>query len=141
LIVAVPCIRAGERLYVSLHFGRSPLIAFAEVDERGFRIIEVATNPYATHEHGRGAGIIDLIASRGASAVIASGIGGMAYENLRARGIKVYYAPDEHGKPMSVEKALELLVNNQLAEMVEPIGHHDEHEHEHGHGHGHGHHH
>jgi len=137
LIVAIPCIRAGERLYVSLHFGRSPLIAFAEVDERGFRIIEVAMNPYATHEHGRGAGIIDFIASKGASAVIVSGIGGMAYENLRARGIKIYYAPDEHGKPLSVERALELLVNNQLAEMEEPIGHHDEHEHGHGHGHGH----
>lgn len=129
MIVAVPSIRAGERLYVSLHFGRSPLFVFADVSEGGFRIIDVAENPLATHEHGRGGFLIDFIASRGAKAVIVSGIGSMAFRNLRSRGIRIYYAAKESGRPLSVEEALELLVNNRLHEMQEPIEHHDEHHH------------
>lgn len=119
LIVGVPVIRTRGEYYLSPHFGRAPFFAFIEVKGDKYRVLEVVENTHLRHEHGRGRGVIDLMLARGVNAVIALGIGYGAFYKLRDSGVKVYYLP-LIGDTVPLNKAIEMLVNKQLVEAVEP---------------------
>jgi len=119
LIVGVPVIRACGEYYLSPHFGRAPFFAFIEVMGDKYRVFEVLENTYSRHEYGRGRGVIDLMLSRGVKAVVALGIGYGAFYKLRESGVKVYYPPVSEG-PVSLNKAIEMLISKQLVEALEP---------------------
>ena len=57
--------------------------------------------------------------SRGVKAVVALGIGYSAFYKLRESGVKVYYPPVSEG-PVSLNKAIEMLISKQLVEALEP---------------------
>jgi len=119
LIVGLPVIRARGEYYLSPHFGRAPFFAFVEVMGDKYRVLEVLENTHSRHEHGRGRGVLDLMLSRGVKAVVALGIGYGAFYKLRESGVKVYYPPASEG-PVSLNKAIEMLISKQLVEAVEP---------------------
>ena len=124
MIVALPTIRTSRADYLSPHFGRAPYFTLAEVQNKNYRIIDVVENLHAKHEHGRGVSVINLLASRGVGAVITLGIGYGAFTKLRELGIRIYYVePATHEKLVSVEEALNMLVNNELTEATEPREH------------------
>ncbi|WP_157857583.1 NifB/NifX family molybdenum-iron cluster-binding protein [Desulfurococcus amylolyticus] len=119
----MPTIRTSRADYLSPHFGRAPYFTLAEVQNKNYRIIDVVENLHAKHEH-RGEVIINLLASRGVGAVITLGIGYGAFTKLRELGIRIYYVePATHEKLVSVEEALNMFVNNKLAEATEPREH------------------
>jgi predicted Fe-Mo cluster-binding NifX family protein len=57
--------------------------------------------------------------ARGVNAVIALGIGYGAFYKLRDSGVKVYYPPVS-GDLLPLNKAIEMLINKQVVEAVEP---------------------
>lgn len=123
MIAAIPVVKAGEKYYVSPHFGRAPFFALADVTGSEPRVIEVAENPYTTHEHGHGHAVTDFLVSRGVGIVVALGVGYGAYERLRARGIKVYYLPSGSGLRVELEEALKMLAEGKLEEAREAREH------------------
>ena len=120
MIVALPTIKTSQATYLSPHFGRAQYFTFAEVSDNEYKVLEVVENPYIEHEHRKGKSVIGFLASRNVNAVIALGIGYGAFARLKELGIKVYYVPTTPGeKLMTVEKALEMFINNQLKEATE----------------------
>jgi len=122
VVIAVPVVKVGSEYYLSPHFGRAPLFALIEVSSNSYKIRNVVENPYAVHERGKGRGIVEFLVSQGVNAIIVLGIGYGAFYRLKERGIKVYYVPvREQGKGVvSLSKAIEMCVNKQLEEAVEP---------------------
>lgn len=123
MIVGIPVIRAGHTYLVSPHFGRAPNFAFVEVSGSDYRVVEVVENPHVSHEHGRGANIIDLLTSRNVSAVIVSGVGYGAFMRLKDRGVKIYYLPAGREREITLEEAVRMFINNELVEAAEPEEH------------------
>jgi predicted Fe-Mo cluster-binding NifX family protein len=119
LIAGIPVVRARGEYYLSPHFGRAPFFAFVEVMGDKYRVLEVLENTHSRHEHGRGRGVVDLMLSRGVKAVVALGIGYGAFYKLKEIGVNVYYFPASEG-PISLNKAIEMLISKQLVEALEP---------------------
>ena len=61
--MAVPVVKSGEKHLLVPHFGRAPSFAVAEVEESGYRVVEVFENPHTLHEHGRGAAVVGELGS------------------------------------------------------------------------------
>jgi predicted Fe-Mo cluster-binding NifX family protein len=120
MILGLPVLRVGDRYYLSPHFGRAPYFAIVEVSGSKLRVREVVENRYSGHEHGRGAGVVDLLLSHGVNAVIASGIGHGAFTRLRERGVKVYLTPEVGERLVPIEEAISLLMDGRLVEAEEP---------------------
>ena len=119
--VCVPAVRSGNELYVSPHFGRSPLFVFADVD-REIKIISIENNPAAALPEGageRGRMVVDFIAQHNVQAVVVMNIGGGAFYRLRKLGIKIFGIPREL-KVVRVLDALRMLSEGRLLELGEP---------------------
>jgi len=128
LRIAVPCVKSGEKLYVSMHFGRAPFLAIYDVDGEA-KLVKLERIPYGgehEHEHGHGHGhggghaIMDLIANYGVEAIIAYNLGYGAFYRLRDAGVKIYLVD----RTIPVEEALKLLIEGKLREASEPREHH-----------------
>lgn len=120
MIAALPVIKSGERYYLSPHFGRAPYFAFVEVDGGNYRVLEVVENPHARHERGKGAGVVDLLVSRGANVLIALSMGQGAFAQLRDRGVRVYFTPEVGGRLIALEEAVKMFMNGELSEAEAP---------------------
>lgn len=121
MIVAVPVLKIGESYYLSPHFGRAPYFAFVEVEGNRYRILEVVENPYMSHEHRRGVGVVNFIVSHRADTVIVVGIGHGAFTRLKERGVKIYYTPwNRGGGVVALEEAMQTFINGGLEEAGEP---------------------
>ncbi|MEM4672475.1 MAG: NifB/NifX family molybdenum-iron cluster-binding protein [Sulfolobales archaeon] len=129
LLVAIPVIRSGDILYVSPHFGRAPYIAFAEISEKSFKILDVVENPYSMLRHGRGRVITDIIAPRGVNAVIVIEIGEGAFNILKRYGVKIYRLSSSR-ELIRVEDALRSFSEGLIEEVEKPWIHEHEHEYE-----------
>jgi predicted Fe-Mo cluster-binding NifX family protein len=127
MILGLPIIRAGEKYNLSPHFGRAPYFALVEVDGNEYRVLEVIENPHVKHEHGRGAGVIDLVTSRGVNALIVQGIGYSAFNLLRERGVRVYSAPETLEGLITLEEAVKMFVEGKLEEAEGPRESHGRH--------------
>ncbi|MEM2021523.1 MAG: NifB/NifX family molybdenum-iron cluster-binding protein [Zestosphaera sp.] len=121
-MIAVPLLKSGGVSYVYPHFGRAPYFALADVSGDGYRVISVEENPHLSHEHGKSEGLINYLLSRRVEAVIVSGVGRRAFENLRGSGIKVYYTLDP-GRLTTLEEVLEAFVQGKLKEAQGPLEH------------------
>ncbi|WP_448578290.1 NifB/NifX family molybdenum-iron cluster-binding protein [Thermosphaera sp.] len=121
-LIAAPVVKAGSDYCLSPHFGKAPFFAIVEVSRNNYRILEVAENPHVRHEHGGGRRVIELLVSQGVSHVIGLGIGYGAFHRLRESGVKIYYVPAEEasGSLVLLSKAVEMFMNNQLEEALEP---------------------
>ena len=122
LIIGVPVVKIGNEYYISPHFGRAPYFAFIEVSGNSYKIREVVENLHAGHEHGKGRGIVELLASRNVNSVIVLGIGYGAFYMIKELGIKAYYIPAQEAnrRLIPLSKAIEMFMNNQLEEAAEP---------------------
>ncbi|MEL9908205.1 MAG: NifB/NifX family molybdenum-iron cluster-binding protein [Desulfurococcus sp.] len=122
--MALPSIKTSHGIYLSPHFGRARFFTLAEVADGSHRIIKVVENPFFNHAHGRREAVVDFLVSQGVEAVISLGMGPGAFEKLRSRGVKIYYVePDNSGKMVSVEKALEFFLEKKLVEATVPREH------------------
>jgi len=119
--VGIPCVKSGEKFYISPHFGRAPYFALYEVSEEGVKLVKIEENPHGIKEHRGGEGrlIIDLLLKNGVEGVVVYGIGSGAFYRLRENGVKIF-AVD---KFMPVEEALELLRTGKLKEAEKPLEH------------------
>ncbi len=127
MIVGIPTIEVSGKHYLSPHFGRAPYFTLVEVDGKEYKISQVIENPHVKHEHGRGAGVIDLLTSYGVNALIAQGMGHSAFTMLRERGVKVYFIPETLEGLITLEETIRMFVNNELKEAEEPRELHDHH--------------
>jgi len=130
LRIVSPVAKAGDKFLLYPHFGRAPY--FAVVEARGGKIesIEAKENPYRSHEHGRGVGIIDFILSLKPDAVLALGMGNRAFELLREAGVKVFFYPSKGNEMPKLPEAVEALLRGELREAAEAYEPEGEHEHE-----------
>ncbi|QOR94756.1 NifB/NifX family molybdenum-iron cluster-binding protein [Thermosphaera chiliense] len=121
-MVAAPVVKVGSEYYLTPHFGRAPFFAIVQVAGNDYRILEIIENPHVRHEHGRGSRVIEMLTSRGVDSVIVLGIGYGAFRLLRESGVKIYYVPVEGatGSLVPLGKAVEMFVNKQLEEALEP---------------------
>ena len=115
--VAVPCIRLGDLLRVSPHFGRAPLFAIYELASSGPRLVALEENPAIRTVGERGEAIARLLARHGVNAVIVYEIGLGAYSKLASRGIRVYVI-DELA---TVEEVLHLFKEGKLVEVKSSV--------------------
>lgn len=119
--MAVPVMKSGEKHLLASHFGRAPSFAVAEVEESGYRVVEVFDNPHLAREHGRGAAVVAELARRGVDAVLALGVGYGAFYRLRDLGVKVYYVtPPASRKTPTLEEALDMLASGEVEEAAGP---------------------
>jgi len=130
LRIVSPVAKAGDKFLLYPHFGRAPY--FAVVEARGGKIesIEAKENPYRSHEHGRGVGIIDFILSLKPDAVLALGMGNRAFELLREAGVKVFFYPSKGNEMPKLPEAVDALLRGELREAAEAYEPEEEHEHE-----------
>ncbi len=122
MIIAIPVVKTTDRVLIYPHFGRTPYFAFVEVVNNKYRVLKIEENPYKDHEHGRGKGIVGYLLSHNVEAVIVSGIGYNAFNNLRSVGIKIYYIESE--KPLTLDEVLKQFIEDKLTEAHKPPGKH-----------------
>ncbi len=127
MILGLPIIKVGEKYYLSPHFGRAPYFALVEINGHEYKVLEVIKNPHVEHEHGRGAGVIDLVTSRGVNALIVQNMGYNAFTALRERGVKVYFIPEAVEGLITLEEAVRMFVEGNLEEAVGPRESHSHH--------------
>ena len=120
MIIAIPVVKAGDRYYLSPHFGRAPYFAIIEVENSRYRFREVVENPHIDHERGKGAAVANLLISRDVNAVIALSIGYRLFVRLKEHGVKIYLIPENIRGLVSLEAAVEMLINGKLEEAEKP---------------------
>ncbi len=122
LVVGAPVVSIHNEYYLSPHFGRAPLFAFIQISSNSYKILEVVENPNIGHGRGGGRAIVELLASRGINAVILLEVGYGTFYMLKEHGIKLYYVPVHRvgNELIPLSKAIEMFMNRQLEEAVEP---------------------
>ena len=85
---------AGLRSKVSYHFGRAPYLAVID-HSNGNISYEIRPNPASDSPRGGACGILDLLATFQAEAVIAKHLGVKAARRLLEAGVKVYEAASD----------------------------------------------
>jgi len=84
---------AGLASRLSSHFRRAPYFAVVEI-RGGEASYEIKPNPAAGADPGAGpCGVLDILASFGADAIVARRVGIRAARRLREAGVEVYEAP------------------------------------------------
>lgn len=114
------------------HFGRTP--EFYVVTAEDGKIVEESIIPAPAEGHGA---LVGFLVGQGVDALICGGVGGGAFNSLRAAGIQIYA-----GASGSVKEQVLSLLSGQLSQQGDAnCDHHDEHDHNNDHGgHGCGHH-
>jgi predicted Fe-Mo cluster-binding NifX family protein len=96
------------------HFGRAPSFAIIDLDGNSYRIVEIFQNPFLTHSHGRGVGIVNELAKKGVNTLVSLGAGYGAYYRLRELSIKIYYVTPPNGKKtMTLQEAIEMFLSGK----------------------------
>jgi predicted Fe-Mo cluster-binding NifX family protein len=127
-IVAVPSVGAGGLdARRSSHFGKSPSFTLVELVEGETGDVRVIPNE--RHSEGGCQIAAQLLASQGASALVAGGIGARPLAVLNAAGIEVYF--DKQRK--TVAEAITALAAGELQpiELDQTCSHHQGQGHEH----------
>jgi predicted Fe-Mo cluster-binding NifX family protein len=116
--IAVSSLGTSLDSQVDPRFGRCQHVLLVDSDTMEFESI---SNSSVESPHGAGIGAAQLIASRGAKALLTGSVGPNAYSALTAAGIKVYT-----GISGSVREAVERLIKGELPQTTEPTvgGHH-----------------
>ncbi len=90
---------------VELRFGRAPYFVFVDTESMGCESLE---NEYKNAMGGAGVQAAQMIANRGAEALITGNVGPNAFKTLDSAGIEIYKAS---GK---IEDAVEKMKNDEL---------------------------
>jgi Uncharacterized conserved protein len=110
------------------HFGRAPSFAIIDLDGNSYRIVEIFQNPFLTHSHGRGVGVVNELVKKGVNTLISLGAGYGAYYRLRELGIKIYYVtPPQGKKTLTLQEALEMFLTGKAEEATGPREEDEEH--------------
>jgi len=101
---------------VDFRFGRCAYFIFVEIDEKQKEIknFEAVQNLAAQAFRGAGMQAAQLVASKGAKAVITGRIGPNAFAMLNMAGVRVFICPPT----ISVKQAIEKFINNELQELT-----------------------
>ncbi|NAZ24850.1 MAG: dinitrogenase iron-molybdenum cofactor biosynthesis protein [Thermofilum sp.] len=126
--IAVPVVKSGDKILLVPHFGRAPSFAIIDLDGNSYRIVEIFQNPFLTHSHGRGVGIVNELVKKGVNTLVSLGAGYGAYYRLRELGIKIYYVtPPQGKKTMTLQEALEMFLSGKAEEATGPREEDEEH--------------
>jgi predicted Fe-Mo cluster-binding NifX family protein len=126
--IAVPVVKSGDKILLVPHFGRATSFAIIDLDGNSYRIIEIFQNPFLTHSHGRGVGIVNELVKKGVNILVSLGAGYGAYNRLRELGIKIYYVtPPEGKKTMTLQEAIEMFLSGKAEEATGPREEDEEH--------------
>ncbi len=93
--LVIPAARIEDRYIIVPHVARAPLFLLVELEDDGYRILDVVDNPYLSVAEGRGEKVASLIASLRPEAVLVRGIGPGMRARLEGMGIEVYEALSE----------------------------------------------
>jgi predicted Fe-Mo cluster-binding NifX family protein len=119
--IAVPVVKSGDKILLVPHFGRAPIFAIIDLDGNSYRIVEIFQNPFLTHSHGRGVGIVNELVKKGVNTLISLGAGYGAYYRLNELGIKIYYVtPPEGKKTMTLQEAIEMFLAGKAEKATGP---------------------
>nr|NAZ24606.1 dinitrogenase iron-molybdenum cofactor biosynthesis protein [Thermofilum sp.] len=117
-----------DKILLVPHFGRAPSFAIIDLDGNSYRIVEIFQNPFLTHSHGRGVGIVNELVKKGVNILVSLGAGYGAYYRLRELGIKIYYVtPPEGKKTMTLQEAIEMFLAGKAEEATGPREEDEEH--------------
>ena len=126
--IAVPVVKSGDKILLVPHFGRAPSFAIIDLDGNSYRIVEIFQNPFLTHSHGRGVGIVNELVKKGVNTLLSLGAGYGAYYRLKELGIKIYYVtPPEGKKTMTLQEAIEMFLTGKAEEATGPREEDEEH--------------
>jgi Uncharacterized conserved protein len=126
--IAVPVVKSGDKILLVPHFGRAPSFAIIDLDGNSYRIVEIFQNPFLTHSHGRGVGVVNELVKKGVNTLISLGAGYGAYYRLRELGIKIYYVtPPQGKKTLTLQEALEMFLTGKAEEATGPREEDEEH--------------
>ena len=112
--IAIPATGPNLDSPVDSRFGRCAYFLIVDSDTLAF---EALPNPAATAGMGAGIQAAQLVASKGAEAVVADNIGPNAYQALTAGGIQVY-----SGARGTVRQTVEQYQAGQLTPATSPTG-------------------
>jgi predicted Fe-Mo cluster-binding NifX family protein len=119
--IAVPVVKSGDKILLVPHFGRAPSFAIVDLEGNSYKIVEIFQNPFLTHSHGRGVGIVNELAKKGVNTLVSLGAGYGAYYRLRELGIKIYYVtPPQGKKTMTLQEAIEIFLAGKAEEATGP---------------------
>ncbi|AGT35980.1 MAG: NifB/NifX family molybdenum-iron cluster-binding protein [Thermofilum sp.] len=119
--IAVPVVKSGDKILLVPHFGRAPSFAIIDLDGNSYRIVEIFQNPFLTHSHGRGVGVVNELVKKGVNTLLSLGAGYGAYYRLRELGIKIYYVtPPQGKKTMTLQEAMEMFLAGKAEEATGP---------------------
>jgi predicted Fe-Mo cluster-binding NifX family protein len=119
--IAVPVVKSVDKILLVPHFGRAPSFAIIDLDGNSYRIVEIFQNPFLTHSHGRGVGIVNELVKKGVNTLISLGAGYGAYYRLRELGIKIYYVtPPQGKKTITLQEAIEMFLAGKAEEATGP---------------------
>lgn len=110
--VAVSAISKSLDSGVDPRFGRASYFLIVDTETMS---TEVLDNTSITSAHGAGIGAAQLIASRGAKAVITGHVGPNAYQSLDAADVKIYTV-----QTGSVKEAIQGLTAGRLSQVNGP---------------------
>ncbi|WP_288005031.1 NifB/NifX family molybdenum-iron cluster-binding protein [Thermofilum sp.] len=126
--IAVPVVKSGDKILLVPHFGRAPSFAIIDLDGNSYRIVEIFQNPFLTHSHGKGVGVVNELVKKGVNTLVSLGAGYGAYYRLRELGIKIYYVtPPEGKKTMTLQEAIEMFITGKAEEATGPREEDEEH--------------
>ena len=110
MIVAVPSSAPGGlEAPVSAHFGHSECYTLITVEKNQITAVEIISN--VPHAQGGCMAPVRYLAHKGATALIAGGMGQRPLAGFNQNGINVYY----DGKAQTVGQALDALLNGNLS--------------------------
>ncbi len=115
--VAVAASGPGKAAQATPVFGRAPYFVIVEVSGDSVREIESIQNPGAYQARGAGIAAAQLLASKGADAVVAGNVGPNAYTVLSQAGIRMLMA-----RPGTVEENAVAAARGELSPVVAPSG-------------------
>ncbi len=113
--VAVSSVGNTLSSFVDIRFGRCPYFIIVEIENNKIKGFEFVPNEAAMVGGGAGIRAAQLVATKGANAVICGNIGPNAMLALSQAGIKVYIASG-----MSVKDAVEKFIKGELTEVSAP---------------------
>jgi len=126
--IAVPVVKSGDKILLVPHLGRAPSFAIIDLDGNSYRVVEIFQNPFLTHSHGRGVGIVNELVKKGVNTLVSLGAGYGAYYRLRELGIKIYYVtPPQGKKTMTLQEVIEMFLAGKAEEATGPREEDEEH--------------
>ncbi len=117
LIVCIPVNRINDKIEISNHFGRAPLIAFISIDmdKKSFKIKSIVNNPYIKSSKHSGVKLARILGEKGVDVVIVRNIGEASFYSLKAYMIDIFRT-----QSTEIENAIGDLLSGKLEKLDEP---------------------